>query len=87
MQQAEFSASQNSPSLVAPSPVDDLVALGFALELGVLALEVLVLHQRLCGAHGLQELRPRRARLRHDVELAMAPVARHLPAARVGVLG
>ena len=54
---------------------------------GCVALEVAVLDQRLGDAHRLQELRAGRARLRDDVELAVAPVARHLAAAGVGILG
>ena len=39
------------------------------------------------ATHGLQNLRSRRRRLGHDVELLIRPVRRHLPAAGTGVVG
>ena len=69
---------------VARRNVHELVALdGLVGDAGV----AIVAEPRFCAAHGLKELRPRGARLAHDVERTMAPVRWHLPAARVGILG
>ena len=46
----------------------------------------LVEERGLRAADGLEALRAGRARLRHDVQLLVSPVRRHLPAARRGVV-
>ena len=44
--------------------------------------DALVEQRRFSAADGLEALRPRRARLRHDVQLFVAPMGRHLTPAR-----
>jgi hypothetical protein len=68
---------------LAQADVGDLVALGRQAELGV-AHDV---PAGLGAAHGGQALAARGARLSDDVALAVAPVGRHLAAARGGVVG
>ena len=81
-----------APSAVKPALADQAVeAAGYTtptpVELHRILREMAEIHQRLGRPHRLQELGAGRARLRHDVELAVAPVARHLAAARGGLVG
>src|SRR5213080_1610269 len=77
---ALFRASQNSPSLVVPSPAETYTSPSLRVGLSGTASR--------CGpeprfgtAHRLQELGPGRARLAHDVQRLVPPVGPHLPAA------
>ena len=70
---------------VADRDVDDLVVLELRVAIGNV-LDALVEHAGFGAADGLQALRAGRARLRDDVELLVAPVRRHLPAAAVRIV-
>ena len=87
--QAVFSASQNSPSEVVPSPaVQTTISSSAKVPRWRAQLRLARRPEtRLGGAHGLQELRPRRRGGRDDVEAGVPVVAWHLAAAagRIGL--
>ena len=81
--QAVFSDSQNSPSLVAPSPTETYVtssAANSVLASGDVR-QASVEQAGFGAADGLQALRAGGARLRDDVQARVAPVRGHLAAA------
>jgi len=77
-------ASQNSPSLVVPSP-SEVNAISSALNREARSSIAATRPAGVRGAHRVQHLRAGGARSRDDVERLVAPVRRHLAAAGAGI--